>query len=173
MALIVEDGTGLATAESYVSVATYKSYADARGVSYAGKTDAEIEQAARRATAWIDGAYGRRFIGQRTNGRAQALCWPRIDAWDAENEEYIASDEVPDEIVTATCEAAVRELASPGSLAPDLKRGGAVKSVKAGSVSVEFMGNAPAETTFKAIDQALAPLLTSTSGGLVGRAVRG
>lgn len=173
MALIVEDGTGLATAESYVSVADCATYCTARGLTFATGTTENKEAALRRATAWIDGAYGRRFIGQRTNGRAQALCWPRIDAWDADNDEFIASDEVPDEIVTATCEAAVRELASPGSLAPDMKRGGAVKSVKAGSVSVEFAGNAPAETTFKAIDQALAPLLTSTSGGLVGRAVRG
>lgn len=171
MALNTDVGT--ADSESYVSVADYKAWADANGTSYAGKTDTQIEQAARRATTFIDGAYGRRFIGQRTNGRAQALCWPRIDAWDAENEEYIASDEVPDEVVTATCEAIARELTKAGSLAPDLKRGGAVKSVKAGSVSVEFAGNAPAETTFKAIDHALAPLLTSTSGGLVGRAVRG
>ena len=39
MALIVEDNTGLAGAESYISVAEFKTYADAHGHSYAGKTD--------------------------------------------------------------------------------------------------------------------------------------
>lgn len=172
MALTVEAGTGAADSESYVSVADCAAWAVKHGKTFPSSPAATAEAALRRATAFIDAAYRGRFPGRRLNGRDQALEWPRIEAADRDGED-IASDEVPDEIVTATCEAAVRELATPGSLAPDMKRGGAVKSVKAGSVSVEFMGNAPAETTFKAIDQALAPLLTATSGGLVGRAVRG
>ena len=163
MALQVEDGTGLADAESYVSVADCAAWATKHGKTFPASPAAPAEQALRRATAWIDGIYGRRFVGARLNGRAQALCWPRTDAEDKDGEE-VPSDEVPSEVVTATCEAAVRELASPGILSPDLKRGGAIKSVKAGSVAVEFMGNAPAETTFKAIDAALAPLLGGVTG---------
>jgi hypothetical protein len=75
---------------------------------------------------------------------------------------------VPIEIVHATIEAAVRELATPGSLAPDLERGGAIKSLRAGSVGIEYMGNAPAETIFTLIDGILSGLLGSRSSSLVG-----
>ena len=173
MALEVEDGTGKANAESYVSVADCSTYCTARGLTFASGTDANKEAALRRATAYIDGAYGSRFIGMRRNGRDQALQWPRIDAYDASVDEYVDHESVPVEVVNATCEAAVRELASPGALNPDLKRGGAIKSVKAGSVSVEYMGGAPSDTTYQVIDRALAPLISARTGSLVGRAVRG
>lgn len=63
MALITEDGTGLSTAESYIDVAWFKAYCDAHGHSYAGKTDPQIEQALRRATAWLD---ARHFLKVRS-----------------------------------------------------------------------------------------------------------
>lgn len=174
MALTVEDGSGLADAESYVSVADCSTYCTARGLTFSSGTTENKEAALRRATAYIDGAYGPMFLGRRRNGRDQALQWPRIEAYDDSAEEYIDQDAVPVEIVHATCEAAVRELATPGSLNPDLKRGGAIKSVKAGSVAVEFMGNAPADTTYRIIDRLVAPVLsTGGASGLVGRSVRG
>jgi hypothetical protein len=173
VALVVEDGTGLSTAESYVSVADCSTYCTARGLTFATGTDANKEAALRRATAYIDGAYGARFIGARRNGRSQALQWPRIDAYDSSVEEYVDHESVPVEVINATCEAAVRELAVPGALAPDLERGGQIKSLKAGSVGIEYMGSAPADTTFKVIDQALASLLATGSGSFVGRSVRG
>lgn len=173
MALTVEDGTGLADAESYVSVADCEAYCTARGLTFSTGATPDKEAALRRATSYIDGAYRARFIGWRTNGRAQALAWPRRDAFDVATGEYLVSDEIPPELVAATCEAAVRELAEPGALAPDLERGGAIRSLKAGSVGIEYAGNAPVATTFTAIENALAPLLNSTGGGLVGRAVRG
>ncbi|ACF00847.1 hypothetical protein Rpal_2329 [Rhodopseudomonas palustris TIE-1] len=40
--------------------------------------------------------------------------------------DHIPSDEVPAEIIRATCETAVRELAAPSSLMQDLERGGAI-----------------------------------------------
>lgn len=173
MALEVEDGTGKANAESYVSVADCSTYCDARGLTFSSGTTGNKEAALRRATAYIDGAYGPRFIGMRVNGRSQALQWPRVEAYDSSVDNYVASDSVPVEVVNATCEAAVRELASPGALNPDLKRGGAIKSVKAGSVSVEYQGNAPGDTTYSIIDRILAPLISARAGSLVGRAVRG
>lgn len=173
MALVVEDGTGKADAESYVGVADCAAWATKNGAAFSAAPEASAEAALRRATRFIDATYGARFIGFRTNGRAQALQWPRRDAYDEANDEYLPDDEVPQEIVTAACEAAVRELAEPGSLAPDLERGGAVKRLQAGSVQIEYAGNASALTTFTVIDNALAGLLTLTGGGFVGRAVRG
>jgi hypothetical protein len=162
MALSVEDGTGDIASDAYAS---------ARGKVFPSSPAAPAEAAIRIATSWIDATYRGRFPGRRLNGREQALEWPRSGATDTNGEE-VASDEVPQEIVNAVCEAAIREFAKPGTLAPDLKRGGAIKSVKAGSVQVDYMAGASAETTFKAIDQALSSLLPARSAYSV-LAVRG
>ncbi|HWV44124.1 DnaT-like ssDNA-binding protein [Pseudorhodoplanes sp.] len=158
MALEVEDGTGKSGAESYVSVADAASYCDARGLMFSTGETVAKEAALRRATTAIDALYGSRFPGARLNGRAQALQWPRTDAYDADGEE-IASSEIPDEVIKATCEFAVRELAEPGSTMPDLERGGAIRALRAGSVSIEYAGNATARTVYSIVDGILATLL--------------
>jgi len=43
-------------------------------------------------------------------------------------------------------------MAEPGSLSPDLDRGGAIKTLKAGSVEIDYAESAPVSTTFTAID---------------------
>ena len=140
MALEVEDGTGKSNAESYSSVADCTAYAVARGLSFSASPEEDAEAALRRATAWLDGTYRARFTGQRSNGRDQALQWPRTDATDAEGND-IASDEIPVEIVQATCEAAVRELATPGALSPDVVPGQVIASAAVtGAVSVTYAG---------------------------------
>jgi hypothetical protein len=176
MALIVEDGSGKSDAESYVSVSACNTYAVALGLSFPTGDQAACEAALRRATAWIDGKFGDAFVGIRKNGRLQALAWPRAGASDADRWP-ISPDTVPIEIIHATSQAAVRELATPNSLAPDLDRGGGLKSVKAGSVQIEYGANAPANQTFQAIELGLRTLLTVTAAAYgaasIGRAVRG
>lgn len=116
--LIVEDGTGLADAESYLSVSDLGDYATDFGRSYTASSPADADEAAlRRATQWLDGAFRSRFPGSRLNGRDQALEWPRDDAYDISGE--LIADAVPIEIMHATAEAALREIAVPGSLNPD------------------------------------------------------
>lgn len=173
MALIVEDGTGLAGANSYVSMDDCALYCADRGLSFATSPSATGEAALIRATEAIDAIYRGRFPGYRVRGRAQALEWPRLAAYDVEGN-LIVGDEIPIEVVNATCEAAVRELAVPNSMMPDLKRGGHLKSFKAGSVAVEFGANAAPGTVFSLIDGILAGILGGGSGGgLFGVAVRG
>lgn len=162
MTIVVEDGTGLPNAESYVSVADCVAYAVSRGLSFAESPPDDAEAALRRATTWIDGQFGARFTGRKTNGRAQALQWPRTDATDADGFD-IASDEVPDEIIRATCEAAIRELATPGALSPDVKAGEIIAGASvSGAVSVQYAtgagidGQRPISTV---IDDILAGLI--------------
>jgi hypothetical protein len=202
MALIVEDGTGKADAQSYVDVAGADAYHAARGNAAWATSTAEDgtattrpaeerEAALLRATAFIDATYRDRFPGYRARGRAQALEWPRVGAFTLVPDngrsaaflpgqdhlfrsgvDAIPSTEVPREIVAAVCEAALREAAEPGALAPDLERGGAIKRLAAGSVEIEYAGGAPASTTFQAIGLALASLLLPANP-YSGRAVRG
>jgi len=81
--------------------------------------------------------------------------------------EEFENNDAPDEVKFAIVEAARRELAKPGSMSPDLKRGGAIKSVGAGSARVEFADGAPAETTFLAIERLLSGLISTTSSTTV------
>lgn len=157
-------------ADFYGTVAGYKAWADARGTSYSGKTDAQIEQALVRASEYIDGAYA--WPGSRTDGRSQVRQWPR--AWVIDTEGYgVPSDSVPTEVTNATYEGTARELVTAGALSKDVKPGGGViRRVKAGSTEVEFQPNAATQTTFTRIDQALAPLIggQSSYSGAASRA---
>lgn len=196
MTLIVEDGTGILGAESYVSAASAVAYWSARGYAVALTADASVESALRRATMFLDATYRGRYPGYRTFGRVQGLEWPRVgaftltpdngrsDAWltfgpesytnseYTQGYDYIPANQVPREIIAATCEAALREVTELGSLAPDLERGGAITMLKAGSVEVQYGSAASATTSFQTIDLVLASLLLPSSP-FGGRAVRG
>lgn len=75
MPLIVEDGTGLPNADSYVSVTDATAYHSAMGnPSWAGAAQADQESALRRATQYLDTRY--RYAGKRIT-TTQALEWPR------------------------------------------------------------------------------------------------
>lgn len=190
MTLIVEDGTGLPNAESYVSEATFKAYADAHGFNYSSFSDTQIEQAARRATQFID-SYRFRFPGYRTNRRLQALEWPRIGAYTHipmhgrggivygdfyfdPGFDYIPSNTIPIEIINAECEAISRELATPGYLLPDDSGDGIVQTIAAGgSKQTFFAPQGPFGPKVAIIAAILAPLLMSgTNSSLFGRAHR-
>lgn len=150
----------------------YKAYADARGWSYAGIDDTTITQALVRTTGYIDGAYRGRFQGWKTGLRAQTLEWPRSAAWDVQLLP-IPSDEIPVEIANATYEGAKRELASPGSLAPDIEPGGGqLKREKIGPLEFEYTRDGSTAATFVAIDQALGSLIVMRSAyvGVASRA---
>lgn len=175
MALIVEDGSGLANAESYVSVSDCASYATARGLTFPEAPEAAAEAALRRGAAWLDATYRGRLPGRRKRGRAQGLEWPRTGALDATGEE-IGEAEIPAEIIAATCEAAVRELAAPGSLSPDILGTQRAVREKVGDIEVEY-ADAPAigdaRPIVSVIDGILSSLLaapTSRHFGGVGRA---
>ena len=167
MAIIVEDGTGLATAQSYASVAECDAYHLARGSSaWAAATDAAKEAALVRASAALDGLYSSRWPGLRLTS-AQALDWPRSGAWDSDG---YALTLVPTPIKNATCEAALVELGEAGALSSALAHGGAVKREKVGTIEVEYANGAAVVTVHRTIAQALARIVR---GGGMLRITRG
>lgn len=79
MAIIVEDGTGLANAVSYVSVTDADSYFTVRGVTEWGTLATPAKEAALiRATDYIEMRWGDQFRGTKTNPTVQALSFPRL-----------------------------------------------------------------------------------------------
>lgn len=165
---------GGASSDSYASIETINAYAVKHGASFPITGDdtlateaaiAAAEAAARRATAWLDGEYGPRFIGEPASV-SQALEWPRNDAWFRGEE--LLNDTIPRQIVEAMCEAAIRELAEPGIMSPDMDRGGRVKRERVeGVVDIEYMDGAPVATTFTVIEGKLAALLARSVGASV------
>lgn len=163
MALIVEDGSGLANAESYVSVSDCAAYAMARGLTFPATPEDKAEAALCRATSYIDNTYRTRFPGQRKKFRLQALEWPRVGVVDM-NGFPVMSDEIPTEIVRATCEAAVRELSAPGSLLPDVTPGKIKKRAKVGDIEVEYAVGAGGVAS----QQPISPIIDGILAALIG-----
>lgn len=121
MALIVEDGTGLANAESYDSVAGITTTLAATGEDAAWLllTTTQKEQIARRATRALDSEYA--FRGSKSKS-TQALEWPRSGAYD--------DDWYPYEGVPTKLKQALAQYCSGGlvDLQPDQTSPGSIKS---------------------------------------------
>lgn len=163
MALIVEDGTVIAGAESPTSVATWKTWATARGYAYTSYTDTQIEQAARRGTAYVDFTFEPRFSGYRVGLREQSLAYPRYGSADVAGNE-IASDDMPVEYINAVSEAIWRELVTPFTLTSDVDAGGGViKREKVGPLETEYAVGGSMQKTFPGIAAALANLIGRAS----------
>lgn len=110
MTLVVEDGTGLDTAESYISATDADTYHANRGnTTWAALSDPDKEVALRKATEYLDARYGARWKGARTVS-SQALGWPRQYARHDEDCEYYPSDALPIPLVRAAAEAALLSL---------------------------------------------------------------
>lgn len=175
MALILESGTGSATANAFVNVAAADAYHSEMGhADWAAADTADKEAAIIRATAVLSSAYA--WKGTRRNGRDQALSWPRYDVADAEGWP-VPYDAVPREIADATCIVALQELTEPGSMSPVVVEADRAKRLKAGSVEIEYANAAsfPAASrpVLVAVSDMIGGLLDAGANNrLVGRAVR-
>jgi hypothetical protein len=100
MALIVEDGTGLANAHSYQTLVDARASADLLGVTLP-VDDTVAEVALRNGARYVD-RYEKRFSGTRLVV-TQALPFPRLKSYKCygNNTIDIASDEIPKELKVA------------------------------------------------------------------------
>ena len=157
----------------YGTVAAADAYHAARANAAWTGDDVAKQAALIRASTYIDGKYqfqnacGRwesLFSGSKTGGRAQALQWPRTGAADNEGS-AIPADEIPTEIEQATYEAALREIAAPGSLSPDYVATNAIKRQKVDVLEIEYQsaapgsGGVPTRPVITVVDELVAPLL--------------
>ena len=145
MAFKVEDGAGYADANAYCSVAfADQTHTDLGSTTWSGDNTAK-QAAITRATIFMDGLPWR---GTKKSA-GQALALPRVGAVDYDGFDFSSS--VPYLIQRATALAALRELTDPGSLTPDLARGGVISSAKVGSISVTYAEGAPVTTLYTQI----------------------
>jgi hypothetical protein len=102
MTLIVEDGSQVSNANSYVSDSDYTTYAAARGRTI-GTSAANREIELIKAMDYIE-SHRDRFKGDKKS-QSQALQWPR---YNVELDGYaVDSDSIPQELKNAQMEAAI------------------------------------------------------------------
>lgn len=168
MVLIVEDGTGVVGAESYVSVSAADTYWGNRtqlsaSATWTAATTAVKEGALREATDFLDAQYGPFYRGIR-RGYVQSLLWPRSNAKDDAGYDLPA---LPSALQDAVCQLAARAVSAP--LASDLERGGTVKRLKEkiGQIEVEteYDASASPQPTYGVVAGLLAPVLNGSQPG--------
>lgn len=165
MALTLETGAAISSADSYVDTAYADSYLLGMGnASWGALTNAEKESALRMAARFLD---AKGFAGSRTT-YTQALSWPRNGAT-FENDFNIPSNAIPENIKRAQCEAAVR--AAQGTLTAD-SAGGYVVEETVGGITRRYSDYSRSSgKAMKVVDDLLGPLLASS--GSSHRVMRG
>lgn len=152
--LIVEDGSIVANANALVDWDYAENYHYLRGnAAWLNGDVIAKQQAIIRGTQALCVAYRDKFAGEQVEYGVQALEFPRAGIYINEVEQ--PSDSIPEAIKQAVCEMALRELANPNGIMPDLERGGDIKSVKADTVAIEFMDRASSFTTIPFVDRLL------------------
>lgn len=161
MALVLEDGSGVATAEAYESVTNFAIYWSLRGVTSIPGSTANHEEALRIGTQYLDAVYGRRYRGRRKS-RTQALHWPRELVWDDQDLE-ITSATIPVELKSALNEVAYRQRTGT-VLLPDVAvtdGGVLLKRIRVGDIETErrYGGGAGLGPLMRLVDAILKPII--------------
>lgn len=126
MTFTVEDGTGVANANSLCSIADADAYFVDRGVSLWSGPASSKQQALVRATDYIQTRWGRKLRGSLALAD-QALCFPRSDIDE--------DDVVPSAVKKACAELALRALSA--SLEPDPVADASGRNVKRSKKRIE------------------------------------
>ena len=143
MALVVEDGTGKADAQSYVSVADAATLLGARidtdkSDGWDNADTPEKERALALAADRIDSENVGRF-GSSRSILTQALSFPRLAFRDADERLY-DQDVIPDHLKLATAFRA--ESIRAGDEAQDRTTGGSLESLKVDVITLDFAAGA-------------------------------
>lgn len=129
MTIIVEDGSQVASANSYCSASDLSSYAELRGITLTTDEDALLIKA-------MDALEGRKWKGERVT-TTQALSWPRTGVYvDSILVEY---NEIPRELIYAQLALAVA--ADTTELQPVQEargKGPVIEETVQGAVSVKY-----------------------------------
>ncbi len=163
---VPEDGTGVAGANSYVTVEDADDIAEMLGVdAFTSLPSLDAKQKALiRATRYLDMNFT--MPGMITLA-TQALGWPRLNAYDGENRLY---DGVPQAIKEATVVLAGK--ATTAKLFRDAAAGGTpqLKRKKIGQLEQEFFQNDPSQAPYFGEVEAL---MRRVGGVFVGDGVTG
>lgn len=163
--LTVESGAIVENANSYVSVADFRAYATARGVSLSAD-DADVEVILIKAMDFLE-SHSSRFKGRKVS-RDQALSWPR---YDVVIEDWSWSHtEIPRQVIAAQCALGIEIAAGEDPFNPPAADQPVVRE-KVDVVEVEYAGPSRISKVSKeAPSQTIINLLLRNSGLFLVRA---
>lgn len=168
MSLVIENGTIVSGANSYVTIAEAKAYASARALALPA-LDADIEPLLISAMDYLESKRSQ-YQGTKTSPLTQALQWPRTGVYIDCVE--IASDVIPKELKDAQCRLACEQFAGVDIM--PTKTGPFVTEETVGPLTTKYdasqgTGTIPDMTS---IDALLAPLFSQCGQGFALRTVR-
>jgi len=167
----VEDGTGLSTANSYLSVANADTYHAnyTRSSDWSSATETIKQNALIVATQYIDAAYQGRWRGCKASA-SQALAWPRYSVEDDDG--YVLdSSSLPQKLKDACAELALRVVLGDDLLGVVTQPGEiASESVTVGPISQSktYVGGKPHGYQYPRVDAMMRGLIEAG-----GRVIRG
>lgn len=159
MALIVENGSQVAGANTYAAMDAIRAYALARGVTLG--LDSQVETFNSIAIDYLEGKR-KDYLGSKV-AVTQSLQFPRvdliIDGFD------FPSTSIPNELIRANCQLIVEQ--SLGINILPTQNNPAIKSESVGPIKTDYAVNPGSvfEPYLSAVDLLLAPLMKSGSGG--------
>jgi hypothetical protein len=159
MTLIVEDGTGLVDAESYVSVAETDTYhLNYNNTSWALASIQNKEVALRKATQYLDSIF---LWNGSIYSTSQSLSFPRVNIMDLQGR--ILDKTIPRSLKESTSELAL--IALTENLNPVTSKSDYVKRKKVGELEIEYKDGAPSNKQYNAVFNLLKGLHTGYNGG--------
>jgi len=170
MTLVLEDGSGVAGADTYATLDEFKAYWDLHGETTAVKEadDCKMEIALRIATQYLELSCGPVFIGFKRT-KAQGLHFP-VNSGVRNDGFTLDTTEIPQEVKDAEFELAERSLAGTNLFDPDQVGGvGSIQSTtkKVGPIEkkTEFTeAGQDIETNFPKVNQILGQIIHDFSG---------
>lgn len=159
MTLIIEDGTEVANANSYITVAEYSSWANARfGASRttAPACDQDAEKHILRAMDYFE---AQEFQGYKVTS-TQVLQWPR--SWVEIDGFAVETNEIPKEVKNSIYELAYADELGQGELASVDRK---TKKEKVGDIEVEYADSSSSQIINLSVPSAMKKLLKNGGGG--------
>jgi hypothetical protein len=169
MALVVEDGTIVVGANSYVTIETARAYATSRGLSLSA-IDSVVEAQLVLAMDYLESLRSK-YKGAKTDVvTPQALQWPRSEV--VIDGEDFGANSIPQELQDAQCRLAIEQEAGIELFPSQGEEGKFIVREKIGPLSTEYSEKVVGriQPVLTAVSSLLAPLLKE--GGLSLKAIR-
>tara|TARA_R110000823_G_scaffold203197_2_gene334052 strand:+ start:774 stop:1250 length:477 start_codon:yes stop_codon:yes gene_type:complete len=149
MGIVVENGSVVSGANSYVSLAEYRSWANDRGI-LTSDSDSVLERAIFRAMDYFESL---QFIGNKANEN-QPLQWPRTEA--LIDGYYVDATEIPGQVKKALYEAAYVQQAGNSELNTQDRK---ASKEKIGDIEVTYADNSENRIISPALTFALSKIV--------------
>lgn len=167
--VVVEDGTGLATANSYCTrteADVFHRDRNGNPATWSGATDAAKDAALIEAAFALDTIYGQRWIGRRYSSE-QGLDWPRTGAYDTAGNSL--DDTIPTKLKHAQALLAY-EVVAGNDVLQKTETSAAIasesKAVGPISKTTTYIGGKPTSTQYPAVRRVLMSAGLITGGGV-------